>query len=230
MKIISVRKSSATKFFLICSLTIQSPGVAYATIPTASIRYTSYQIDGHSFEQRVDVQKGKRIEKFSIDGKSVEEALYQIQFSQADENERKREREQVETYLREQELEVARQQQFKVTARISYEKKRMIALVQHIESLYAKLNSDKLRPFYFFSTATIANQETLAAIMAQELPEAKKLVALEDVTAQLLQEMSNRLEKTVRALQTFSRDSVNNALARSDDSCLLRELVQEMTS
>jgi hypothetical protein len=231
MKISTSRKTFTISLFLMCSLGMSWHIMVSATaVAMATIRYTSYKVDGHLFEHRVDVQEGKRTEKYSIDNRVVEADAYQTQRATAEAAEQKRELDRIESHLREEELELARQQTFSLAAQRACEHKRVQQALEQLEIIYARVASDKLRPFYLFAGATIANQEALDAVMSNQIPEAKKVAADAQTTTVQLRALGDRLESTLRSLRSFSRESLNNAIARSDDPRLLRELLAEATA
>ena len=184
------------------------------------VRYKQEKVNGAIFLYRVDVIDGKRSETFMIDGKKTEEGDYLDSILEAEKIEKRMERENERSKFLKN-FEVKEKSQKKIL------KKLLNLNIEKLEVQIKKLQNSLLKNFFVFSNKSIASQEDFIKIESELLVKSKELSVndIESFESDLAKIIIKQLEESQDNLEALLQDSIKNAIDNSDDTQLLKSLL-----
>lgn len=191
------------------------------------VRLSQEEINGTMFTHRVKVYDGNVEDTWTVNGKHVDGDEYEASYLKAKTAELEHDRQIREQQHRQHETEIAQQQKFSRTARVSIHKRTLHELVELIEQELEKLNDERLMPYRVFDATTYATPEHLTHLN-RTLTKAKNMAAEneDDLSERMLVQMHGELEGQPARLREFYRASVKQAINTCDNTQLLKELLE----
>lgn len=184
------------------------------------VRYRQEKVNGVIFLYRVDIIDGKSAETFMIDGKKTEEGDYFDSILEAEKIENRMERENERNKFLKN-FEVKEKSQKKIL------KKLLNLNIEKLEVQIKKIQNSLLKNFFVFSNKSIASQEDFIKIESELLAKSKELSSkdIEHFEPDLAKNIIKQLEEYQDKLETLLQDSIKNAIDNSDDTQLLKSLL-----
>jgi len=179
------------------------------------------QINGDTFVHRVDVIDGKKREQWAIDGKSVDHDTYIEHIIEAEKEELKRER-------LKQEEEDAKQRDFQIEMQHCLSKKMLSIVLKKIEKYLKKIDKYKLEQYIRYDSRSIPSEKEFDLVRHEYIPQVKNILNQSSNEVQLSQikEMNELLNEYPERLHILFQDAIRNACDQSDDTKLLKELLE----
>ncbi len=180
---------------------------------------TEQKIMGHMFKHIMisgDVEK----DQFFIDGYVVTKDNYQQDFERAQKKERE------EEYLRSETARRARLQ-FTDMVQVEIAAKLLNKVLAQTAQLFERIQNPALEKFFVFKDSTIDSLDQLMQlkVFTQQLdPSIQKKISTNDFEG--LNLLFTKLEHWPARLEKFFQDTVQNAIKKSDDTAMLKDLLK----
>ncbi|MGC2310008.1 MAG: hypothetical protein WA432_00100 [Candidatus Babeliaceae bacterium] len=207
----------AFKVSFMAGLLIQSLWL-YTVSRQMALFYSEERIDNTLFVIRIEMNDGKRQQKWFINEKPVDELPYEEQFWQAKKIQLEKERQ------KEQEQNL-QEYEFKVKSQRLIQQKLLKNVVIAIEQEMKKMRTHSLEAYYTFPCPKLFSKDHFDLLLKEVLPQAHILVNQEGVTNQELTEYYKQLEPYPVFLKEMFQATIENALQKCDDTMLLKELL-----
>ncbi len=176
------------------------------------------RVNGDLYSHRMDTVDGVQTQRWLINGKEIDEASYEKRLFKADALERKQERQKQKRMLQSRHSSID-------TLQRTILQRTLKDLLYEIKQQLAKVSDYRLRNYLIFSDDTVQSLDELDRLHNQIIPEADDLLRNQDSTLSLLQSMITQLENYPERLASLFSQSVEQACAHSDDTRLLKDLL-----
>lgn len=177
-------------------------------------------INGVTFTHRIDYLDGAAKELWAINGVATSANEFEQQIHEQERIERSKERSQ-------QAERVRAQMQFHDEFQRMCQLKIIRKLMQEIRSLIHAIENPRLQPFIVYAQHTVASskdfQERIRSVLQEEAHFTANNAQLTNIQ---IQEFLTRLEPMPEQLQQLYQQTLKNACNQSDDTALLKELLQ----
>jgi hypothetical protein len=210
---------------LLVPLMVFTMPLAAVVVKETVIRYTEEHINGVVFKVRSDLTNGVLTERKAINDKQVSPDEFAQQKETALLADIRRQREEDENKRRQQETQDADQQIFNQRARCAIFKKQIALLVKDVEQELGRMRKQTLDSYVTFEDPVISSREQFEDIERVVIPSAKTLLSADNLTELELNSMIRRLEKIPDSLRRLSQSTITHAINKSDDTKLLKELL-----
>ena len=208
----------AKKLILLCVLLTAS--IFYAgTIHHTMISITEQKVMGHMFKH-VMTSGGVEKDEYFIDGYAIAKDVYQQELERVLKKEREEDSVRQEISRRSR-IEFADMMQVQIAAKLL--NKVLVQVAQLIE----RIEKASLEKFYIFTDSTIDSQDQLMQLkdFTQQLElSIQKKIANQDFEG--LNLLFTKLEYWPERLEKFFQNTVQNAIKKSDDTIMLKELLK----
>ncbi|MBV8661308.1 MAG: hypothetical protein JO129_04140 [Candidatus Dependentiae bacterium] len=201
--------------FLVISTPILAAGIVHHTL----ISMTEQKIIGHMFKHVMTSGNADKDEYF-IDGYAVTKENYLHEFERAQKKEREEEALRQENFRRSH-LEFVDAVQVEIAAKLT--NKILMQVVQLLE----RVQNPALEKFFIFTDSTIESRDQLLQLkdfVEQLHSSVQRKVANNDFEG--LNLLYTKLEYWPTRLEKFFQDTVQNAIRKSDDTIMLKELLK----
>ncbi len=202
-------------FYLLATVSIVDAGIVQHT----SISIAEHKILGHLFKH-VMISGGAEKDEFFIDGHVVTQDRYYQELDQLQKKERDDEMLQQQATRRSR-IEFADAMQVEIAAKL------LNKIVAQIAQLFTRIDNSALTQFFVFSKGTIDSQDQLIQLrdFTQQLQASiQSKIAQQDFEG--LNLLFTKLEHWPIRLEKFFQDTVQNAIKKSDDTAMLKELLK----
>ena len=176
------------------------------------------RVAGDLYTHRMDTVDGAQTQRWLINGKEVDEALYEKRLFKADALERKQERTKQKQMLQYKHTNVDRLQR-------TILQRTLKDLLYEVKQQLAKVSDYRLRNYLIFSADTVQSLDELDRLHNQIIPEADDVLSNQESLLSSLQSMITKLEQYPDRLSLLFHQSVEQACAHSDDTRLLKDLL-----
>lgn len=183
------------------------------------ISIAEQKVLGHAFKH-VMVSGGSAKDEFSIDGHAVSQERYEQELDRLQKKERDDELLQQQTARRSR-IQFADAMQVEIAAKL------VNKITAQILQLFTKIQNPALEKFFVFQQGTIESHNQLVQLQefAQQLDASvQHKVAEQDFDG--LHFLFTKLEHWPTRLEKFFQDTVQNAIKKSDDTAMLKELLK----
>ena len=206
------------KIILFCCVFVSSLlpiGIMHHTLVSTSEQKIMGRIFKHVMTSG-DVQD----DHFLIDGKSVTQMVYEQELEKLQKQAWQKEYDQ-QMQMRRSKIDFALKAKMQVTEKL------LIVLTEQIEQLFDQIANPALEKFFVFTDATIVSQDQLAQLQAfVEHVEKTIQQKIEQGDIENLNLLYTKLEQWPSRLEKFFQDTVHNAIKKSDDTVMLKELLK----
>jgi len=211
-------KMKAKKLILLSlalSAYVLNGGILHHTL----ISVTEQKVIGHMFKH-IMTSGGADKDEFFIDGHVVTKENYQQEFERAQKKERDEECFRQETARRDR-LQFADIVQVEIAAKL------LNKILVQVAQLLERIENPALERFFVFSDTTIDSRDQLMQLkyFTEQLNGSiQKKIATNDFEG--LNLLYTKLEHWPTRLEKFFQDTVQNAINKSDDTMMLKELLK----
>lgn len=188
---------------------------------TVSVSLVEEKINQKLFSHRIDVVDGVKKEQWTIDGKSVEQGIYDQRILEAELEERRIERELEYTQR-------VRMAEFKHEARSQALKRLLHKLVQQVEQGLSRFDKYEISPFIAYKPETIANEVDFNNITTYVVSPARDLL-VSYFDPELAKDTIEKLEAYPEKLTSLFEDSVTNAIDKCDNPKKLKQWLEMLS-
>ncbi|MDP3787696.1 MAG: hypothetical protein Q8Q60_00080 [Candidatus Chromulinivorax sp.] len=201
--------------YFVVAISLIDAGIVHHTL----ISVAEQKIMGHLLKH-VMVSGGAEKDEFFIDGHTVTQDRYQQEFDRLQQKEREEELLQQQVARRSR-IEFADAMQVEIAAKL------LNKILAQITQIFTRINNPALIQFFVFSKGTIDSQDQLMQLrdFTQQLQ-----VSIQDKIVQQdfegLHLLFTKLEHWPTRLEKFFQDTVQNAIKKSDDTIMLKELLK----
>lgn len=185
------------------------------------IFYQEEKINNNNFAQKIQYINGNKKIIYIVNGHQVTWDEYQDEILEAEKQERKKELEKdLENKIRFCDL------QQKIKNKISQSS--LSELVSELNIQLNKVLENRLKPYLAFNSSTIESREQLENLYQEFLPQAKELVSLSsaEVDLEKVNKYINKIQDYLERLKIFFSNTVDQAVENSDDTKMLKELLE----
>lgn len=176
------------------------------------------RVNGDLYTHRMDTVDGVQTQRWLINGKEVDEAKYEDRLAQADALERKQERDKQKRMFQYKHASVNRLQR-------DILQRTLKDLLYEIKQQLAKVSDYRLRNYLHFSDDSIQSLDELDRLHNQLVAQADDLLRDQESALSSVQSMITQLENYPERLALLFNQSVEQACAHSDDTRLLKDLL-----
>lgn len=211
-------KMKAKKLILLL-LALTGPILDAGTVLHTLTAMTEQKIMGHTFKHTM-TSGGIEKDEFFIDGYLVTKDNYQQEFERSQKKERE------EEYFRQEALCRARLQ-FVDVVQVEIAAKLLNKVLVQTAQLLERIQNPALEKFFVFTDSTIDSSDQLMQLKAftQQLDfSIQKKIANNDFEG--LNLLYTKLEYWPARLEKFFQDTIKNAIKKSDDTIMLKELLK----
>lgn len=188
---------------------------------TVSVSLVEEKIAGKLFSHRIDVVDGVKKEQWTINGKRVDQAVYEREILAAELEESKAKRE--EDYA--QRVKMVEFQDQACSAAL---KKLLHTAMQDVEKLLAKFKKYEIMPYLAYKPETIPNEVEFTNISSYGITPARNLL-FSTFDPELARDSLEKLEEYSVKLATLFEDSVNRAINQCDDPKKLKKWLEMLS-
>ncbi len=188
---------------------------------TVSVSLVEEKIAGKLFSHRIDVVDGVKKEEWTINGKRVDQAVYEREILAAELEESKAKRE--EDYAQR-----VKMVEFQDQARSAALKKLLHTAMQDVEKLLAKFKKYEIMPYLAYKPETIPNEVEFTNISSYGVTPARNLL-FSTFDPELARDSLEKLEEYSVKLATLFEDSVNRAINQCDDPKKLKKWLEMLS-
>lgn len=182
------------------------------------ITYTEERINNKLFKSRIDFENGTKKETYSIDGVTVPQEEYEEAILNAEKEEKRLERAAAHNSL----LAIGDLHN-KIQAKLL--KSELLPKVKKLEADSKRLLDDRLKAYIVFGKDTFESQEDLDNFISEFIPEAYTIVNQDEKDIKKLLELDNQITEYTKTIQEMFVSTVQNAIDKSDDTKLLKDLL-----
>ncbi len=212
---VKMKAKKLVLLFLFAAADILTAGIVQHTV----ISITEQTIMGQHFKH---VMKSGNVEsdEFFMNGHSVTPDVYRVQLEMKEKQERDAERARHEA-MRRNRLQFADSMQVEIIGKLLHN------VVYDIARMLQRIQNPALEKFFVFHETTIESPDQLVQLknFSEQLDAViQKKIAMHDV--ENLHTLYTKLEFWPQRLEKFFQDTVNNAIKKSDDTAMLKELLK----
>lgn len=185
---------------------------------TVSVSLVEEKIAGKLFSHRIDSVDGVKKEQWMMNGKRVDQAVYEREILAAELEETKAKRE--EDYAQR-----VKMVEFQDQARSAVLKKLLYTAMQDVEQWLVKFKKYEIMPYLAYKPETISNEVEFANISSYGIAPARTLL-FSTFDLELAKDSVDKLEGYSVKLATLFQDSVTRAIHQCDDSKKLKKWLE----
>lgn len=184
------------------------------------IFFKEENINGINFKHKFEIDNGIKKESFSINNLVVDQLEYEEAILEAEKEERRVER-QKDDQIRQNFANIYYKTEIKLL------QNELNFKLKELQNAFEKLNDKKLEPYLIFSKDGIENKEEFKDISSNFILKVKDFVIKQDKNKDLkkIQEYNNKVIEYTQKINNTFLSTINNAIDRSDDTQLLKELL-----